>query len=88
MLSDYYNEQIRLAGDNQKAKEQIQQRERKETDKLRRQQAQKEKRAAIFSIIINTAAGVAKAFATSATVYDAYINAALVAIKGAAELAS
>ena len=85
-LASYYDNQMILAGDNQQAKAQLQQKEKKETDRLRRQQAKKEKDAAIFSIIINTAAGIAKAFATSATVYDAYINAAIVAAQGAAQL--
>lgn len=86
-LSLYYDEQILLAGDNDKAKDRLRLEEKKKTDKLRREEARKEQQARLYAILINTAAGIAKAFATSATVYDAYINAGLVAVEGAAQYA-
>lgn len=86
-LGAFYDNQQYLAGDNQKEKDRLDQEEKKKTEKLRKEQAKKEQQARKFSIIINTAAGIAKAFATSATIYDAYINAAIVAVQGAAQYA-
>lgn len=86
-LRDYYDNQIYLAGNNEKAKDKIRQEEKKKTDKLRREEAKKEQQARLFAILLNTAAGIAKAFATSATIYDAYVNAAIVAVEGAAQYA-
>lgn len=86
MLRSYYDDQITLAGDNQRAKEGIQQREKKAIDKARREQAQKEKQAAIFSIIISTAASIAKTAATLG--FPAAIPAIIIAAaSGAAQLA-
>lgn len=87
MLGEYYDNQIYLAGDNEKAKDRIRQEEKKKTDKLRREEAKKEQQARLYAILLNTAAGIAKAFATSATIYDAYVNAAIVAVEGAAQYA-
>lgn len=85
-LSSYYDEQLMLAGDNQRAKEQIQLREKQVTEKLRREQAKKEKQAAIFSIIISTAAAIAKTAATLG--YPAAIPGIIIAAaEGAAQLA-
>jgi len=86
-LSSYYDEQIFLAGDNDKAKDKLRNEEKKKTDKLRREEAKKEQQARLYQILINTAAGIAKAFATSATIYDAYVNAGIVAAEGAAQYA-
>lgn len=84
--SEYYDNQLTLAGDNQKAKEQIQIREKQHTEKLRREQAKKEKQAAIFSIIISTAAAIAKTAATLG--YPAAIPGIIIAAaEGAAQLA-
>lgn len=85
-LSSYYDEQLMLAGDNQRAKEQIQLREKQVTDRLRREQARKEKQAAIYSIIISTAASIAKTAATLG--YPAAIPGIIIAAaEGAAQLA-
>lgn len=86
-LGEYYDGQILLAGDNERAKDRLRLEEKKKTDKLRREEAKKEQQARLYAILLNTAAGIAKAFATSATIYDAYVNAAIVAVEGAAQYA-
>lgn len=85
-LREFYDEQQLLAGNNEKAKTQLRLKEEKETNEMRRRIAQKEKENARFSVIVNTAIGILKAFATSATIYDGIINAAMVAAQGAAQL--
>jgi len=85
-LSTYYDRQQLLAGDNERAKEQLRLREEKQVDSLRKKQAQKEKQAAIFSIIISTAAAIAKTAATLG--YPAAIPGIIAAAaEGAAQLA-
>lgn len=87
MLNAFYDEQIFLAGDNEKAKDKLRNDEKKKTDKLRREQARKEQEARKFSILIDTAAGIAKAFAEYPYPY-ALIPAALVAAAGAVQYAA
>lgn len=82
----YYDEQEALAGDNSNAKKQLALKEKKEVDRLRREQANKERQAAIYSVLINTAASVAK---TAATVgYPAALPLIAIALaEGAAQYA-
>ena len=86
-LNDFYNQQIALAGDNDKAKQQLQKDHDKKLADLERQRAQAAKKAALNTILINTAIGITKAFATSATIYDGIIEAAFVAAEGASQYA-
>lgn len=86
-LRDFYDEQQTLAGDNDKAKEQLRIKEDREIKKLEKEKADREKRAALAGILINTALGVTKAFATAVTVYDGLIQAAIVAAQGASQYA-
>ena len=86
-LRNFYDEQILLAGDNKRRKDELRLREERESAELQKKIAEKERRARRFSIIIDTAAGIAKAFATSTSIYEAYINAAIVAAQGASQLA-
>jgi hypothetical protein len=85
-LRDFYSEQQDLAGDNERAKEQLRIREERETKKLREEIARKEKQVRRTQVIIDVAAGIAKAFATYPWPY-ALIPAAFVAAQGAAQLA-
>lgn len=85
-LEDFYANQISLAGDNERAKEILRQREEKETRALREQIARKEKQAKRTHVLIDIAAGIAKAFATYPWPY-ALIPAAFVAAQGASQLA-
>jgi hypothetical protein len=85
-LRDFYQEQQSLAGDNERAKEQLRLREERETKKLREEIARKEKQVRRTQVIIDVAAGIAKAFATYPWPY-ALIPAAFVAAQGAAQLA-
>src|SRR5690606_6981498 len=59
-LSDFYDEQITLAGDNERAKAQLELQEKKRTDALRKEQARKEKDARRYQIIVDTAAALAR----------------------------
>lgn len=86
-LRNFYDEQQILAGDNERAKDELRLREERQTAALQKRIAEQERKARRFSIIIDTAAGIAKAFATSTTVYEGIINAALVAARGASQLA-
>jgi hypothetical protein len=86
-LRNFYDEQQILAGDNDRAKAQLRLKEEKETADLQKRIAAKQKEARRFSVVIDTAAGIMKAFATAATIPQAIIQAALVALKGASELA-
>lgn len=85
-IRDFYDEQQILAGDNERAKKELALREERETSKLRREAAEKEKRARIFSIVIDTAASIAKTAAQLG--YPAAIPfIALAAANGLAQLA-
>lgn len=85
-LKDFYDEQQLLAGDNKRAKEQMAIDEEKRTSALRRQAAAKEKQARIFSILIDTAASIAKTAAQLG--FPAAIPfIAIAAANGAAQLA-
>lgn len=86
-LRNFYDEQQILAGDNERLKDVLRLREEKESAALQKRIAEQERRARRFSIIIDTAAGIARAFATSTTIYEGIINAALVAARGASQLA-
>lgn len=59
-IRDFYDEQQLLAGDNERAKTQLAIKEERETSRLRKQAAEKEKRARLFSILVDTAASIAK----------------------------
>lgn len=59
-IRDFYDEQQILAGDNERAKTQLALQEERKTSALRKQAAQKEKQARLFSILIDTAASIAK----------------------------
>lgn len=63
-LRMFYDEQQALAGDNQRAREQLRVREIRETTTLQRQIFEKEKRTRKSQALIDGAAGVVKAFAT------------------------
>lgn len=86
-LRNFYDEQQILAGDNERAKQELRLKEERETAALQKKIAQKEKEARRFSVIIDTAAGIVRAFATSPTIAQGIINAALVAAQGASQLA-
>jgi hypothetical protein len=88
MLKDFYHEQIELAGDNQQKKNELRIKEDREIRDLEKKRADREKKAALAGIVVNTALGVVKAFATAATVYDGAIQAAIVAAQGATEYAA
>ena len=84
---NYYNEQIALAGDNERLKSELRIKEERTILKLEKQRADREKKAALGGILVNTALGIAKAFATSRNVYDGIIQAAIVAATGASQYA-
>ncbi len=83
----YYETAIGLAGDNEKAKDKLRSEETKKLALLQVQRAEAEKKAALGGIIVNTALGIIKALATSVTIYDGIVEAAVVAGEGAAQYA-
>lgn len=86
-LRNFYDEQQILAGDNERAKQELRLKEERETAALQKKIAQKEREARRFSVIIDTAAGIVRAFATSPTIAQGIVNAAIVAAQGASQLA-
>jgi len=85
-LKNFYDEQILLAGNNEKAKEQFRLKEEQETAKLQKRMAEKEKNIRRFNIIIDTAASIAKTAAQLG--FPAAIPfIALAVAQGAAQLA-
>jgi hypothetical protein len=59
-LRNFYDEQILLAGNNDRAKQQLRLREEQETQKLQKRMAEREKRIRTFNVVIDTAASIAK----------------------------
>lgn len=87
LAGEKYSEQTEAEKARNKELQQIEDDRIKAVDRLRKQQAEKEIKARRLSIIIDTAAGIAKAFATAATIPQAVIQAAIVAAYGASNLA-
>lgn len=85
-LSEYYDEQQILAGDNERYKDELRLEEERKTNELRNRIAEKEKKARRFSIIIDTAAGIMRAFATLPTP-AAIVQSLIIAAQGASQLA-
>lgn len=83
---EFYDHQIQLAGDNERVKEQLRTREAASTKKLRDELARKEKAAKRTHVLIDVAAGIAKALATYPWPYS-LIPAAIVGAQGAFQLA-
>lgn len=83
----YYENAINLAGNNEKAKDRLRSDETKKLAQLQIRRAEAEKRAALGGIIVNTALGIIKAIATSVTIYDGLVEAAIVAGEGASQYA-
>lgn len=82
-----YDTQIALAGDNEKAKDRLRVEEDRKIQTLEKQRNERQKKNALSAILINTALGIVKAFATAATIYDGIVEAALVAAEGASQYA-
>lgn len=81
----FYDEQIALAGDNERAKMELRIKEEREIKKLEQGRADAEKKAVLASIRANTALGVIKVFAGGGTFADKIIRAAIVAAEGASQ---
>lgn len=84
---DFYQNQINLAGDNEKAKDKLRNDEAKKIKQLQVQRAEAERKAALGGIMVNTALGIIKAIATAVTIYDGLVESAVVAAEGAAQYA-
>lgn len=83
---DFYSEQIELAGDNERAKDQLRIKEDRAIKKLEQQRADREKKAAKAGIRVSTALGIMKVFAGEGTFADKIIKALIVAAQGASQL--
>lgn len=85
-LRNFYDEQMILAGDNERAKSELRLNEERETARLQKKMAEKERQVRRFSIIIDTAAAIAKTAAQLG--FPAAIPfIALAAAQGASQLA-
>lgn len=82
---EFYDTQVELAGDNEKAKSLIRKKEDREIKELTRKRADAEKKAALGGIIVNTALGIIKAIATATSVYDGLVKSLVVAAEGASQ---
>jgi hypothetical protein len=83
---EFYDKQLSLAGDNERAKALIRKQEERDTAKLRRSIAEKEWEARRNAVIIDTAAGIMRAFSTAPNIYVAIAQAAIVAAQGVTQL--
>lgn len=85
-IRNFYDEQMLLAGDNERAKDELRLQEERRTRAMQIRIAKQEKEARKFSIIIDTAAGIVKAFATMPTP-AAIVQSAIIAALGSSQLA-
>lgn len=85
-LRSYYDEQVMLAGDNERLKNEIKIKAKRDEDKLQMEIAMREWKARKNAIILDTAAGIMRAFATAVSPEKALIQAGLVAAFGASQL--
>lgn len=85
---DFYSEQIELAGDNERAKDELRIKEDRAIKKLEKEKADREKKAAKAGIIVSTALGIIRVFTENGLTFaDKLIKAAIVAAQGASQLA-
>jgi hypothetical protein len=85
-VRNYYDEQELLAGDNERVKAELRLKEERETAALQKKIAEKDRQARKFSIVIDTATGIMRAFATLPTP-AAIVQSAIIAALGASQLA-
>jgi hypothetical protein len=84
----FYDEQIELAGDNERRKQELRIKEQREIVELEKQRADREKKAATAGIIVSTALGIMRVFTEpSLTFADKIIKAAIVTAEGASQYA-
>lgn len=87
MARDFYDEQVELAGDNERVKKEIRIREDRELQKLEKERADRERRSVLAGILTNTALAIIKIFAGEGTYADKIIRAAIMAGEGATQYA-
>lgn len=83
----FYDEQLMLAGDNERRQLELKITAKREEDRLRRDAFEKEKEARRASTVINGAAGIVRAFATL-DFYQAIAASAVIAAETIAQLAA
>jgi len=81
-LRDFYDEQQLLAGDNERAKDELRLEEQRKIKELEKLRADREKKAALAGITVSTALGIMKVFAGEGTFADKIIKAGIVALEG------
>lgn len=84
---NFYDEQVALAGDNERAKKELRIKEEREIMELEKRRADREKKASQAGILVSTALGVMKVFAGEGTFVDKLVKAAIVAAEGASQYA-
>lgn len=85
-VRNFYDEQQILAGDNQRVKAELRIKEDREIKKLEKERADREKKAAIAGIIVNTALGVAQVWAGGGTWQQKLLRSIIVSASGTAQL--
>lgn len=86
-LRNFYDEQMILAGDNERAKREMRLKEEKEIQKLERERADREKQAALAGITVNFALGVAKIWAGEGTWADKLVRSIILGAEAATQFA-
>lgn len=84
-LRAFYDEQISLAGDNERVKQELRIKEEREIKKLEQVRADREKKAVLASIRTNTALSIIKVWSGEGTWVDKLIRAGIVAAIGASQ---
>lgn len=85
-LQRFYDEQITMAGDNERLKTELAIKRDREESRLRKKAFEAEKQARKLQAVISGAAGIARAFATM-SVYEAIVASAIIAAEVATQVA-
>lgn len=86
-LRSYYDEQVELAGDNERKKKELRIKEERDIKELEKRRADRDKKAAQGGILVHTALSIMKVFSGEGTYIDKLIRAAIVAAEGASQYA-
>lgn len=87
LLREFYDEQVSLAGDNERRKRELRIKEEREITELEKRRADRDKKAAQAGIIAHTALSIIKVWSGEGTYIDKLIRSAIVAAEGASQYA-
>lgn len=83
----FYDEQVLLAGDHERTKQELRIKEDREIKKLERERGEREKKAILAGIVANTALAIMKIFAGEGTYVDKIIRAGIMGVEGLSQYA-